>query len=226
MRIGIEINGVLRDTISKFTQIYEKEYLGAEVIETPSQTYTLDLSGNTEEILPLKPFKYEIISEVNSLELENHFSFQSKEELYSFMFEEYVMELFGHAPSTEYTTFNDLNDLYLKIRDNHELIIISDEIGKSKPASLFFLSKFGCLIEKIVFYSNSTINSMWNEIDLLLTSNPNLLLNHPSEKQVIKFETVYNKNVNSEHSILSIKEFENKINEITNVENSERTLLS
>ena len=136
------------------------------------------------------------------------------------------MELFGHAPSTEYTTFNDLNDLYLKIRDNHELVIISDEIGKSKPASLFFLSKFGCLLEKVVFYSNSTINSVWNEIDLLPTSNPNLLLNHPSDKQVIKFETVYNKNVNSEHSILSIKEFENKINEITNVENSERTLLS
>lgn len=226
MRIGIEINGVLRDTIGKFKQIYEKEYLGAEVVESPHQTYSLDSSGNTEEILPLKPFKYEIISEVDSLELENHFSFQSKEELYSFMFEEYVMELFGHAPSTEYTTFNDLNDLYLKIRDNHELVIISDEIGKSKPASLFFLSKFGCLLEKVVFYSNSTINSVWNEIDLLLTSNPNLLLNHPSDKQVIKFETVYNKNVNSEHSILSIKEFENKINEITNVENSERTLLS
>lgn len=226
MRIGIEINGVLRDTIGKFKQIYEKEYLGAEVIETPSQIYSLDSSGNTEEILPLKPFKYEIISEVDSLELENHFSFQSKEELYSFMFEEYVMELFGHAPSTEYTTFNDLNDLYLKIRDNHELIIISDEIGKSKPASLFFLSKFGCLLEKVVFYSNSTINSMWDEIDLLLTANPNLLLNHPSNKHVTKFETVYNKNINSEHSILSIKEFENKINEITNVENSERTLLS
>jgi hypothetical protein len=226
MRIGIEINGVLRDTIGKFKQIYEKEYLGAEVIETPSQIYSLDSSGNTEEILPLKPFKYEIISEVDSLELENHFSFQSKEELYSFMFEEYVMELFGHAPSTEYTTFNDLNDLYLKIRDNHELIIISDEIGKSKPASLFFLSKFGCLLEKVVFYSNSTINSMWDEIDLLLTANPNLLFNHPSDKKVIKFETVYNKNINSENSILSIKEFENKINEITNVENSERTLLS
>ena len=46
---------------------------------------------------------------------------------------------------------------------------------------LFFLSKFGCLIEKIKFYSNSTINSMWDEIDVLLTANPDLLLNIPNE---------------------------------------------
>ena len=219
MRIGIEINGVLRDTIVKFKQIYEKEYLGAEVIEQPSQTYSLDMSGNTEEIGPIEPFKYEIISEVDSLDLGNHFSFQSKEELYSFMFEEYVMELFGHAPSTEYTTFNDLNELYLKIREEHDLIIVSDEIGKSKPASLFFLSKFGCLLEEVKFYSNSTIKSMWDEIDILLTANPDLLLNHPSDKFVIKFDTVYNKNISSEYSVSSIKELEAKLNEITDVKN-------
>ena len=68
MRIGIEINGVLRDTIGKFKQIYEKEYLGSEVIEQPSLTYSLDESGDTTEIEPSKPFKYEILSEVDSLE--------------------------------------------------------------------------------------------------------------------------------------------------------------
>jgi FMN phosphatase YigB (HAD superfamily) len=61
------------------------------------------------------------------------------------------MEIFGHAPSTEMMTFNIFNDLYVSIRDNHDLIIISDEIGKTKPATLFFLSKFGCLSESIVF---------------------------------------------------------------------------
>jgi hypothetical protein len=93
-------------------------------------------------------------------------------------------------------------------------MIVSDEIGKSKPASLFFLSKFGCEIEKIKFYSNSTINSMWNEIDVLLTSNPILLLNHPSDKISIKFETDYNKNINTPHSIKTLKEFEDKLKEL------------
>jgi hypothetical protein len=140
--------------------------------------------------------------------------FRSKEELFNFMYEEYAMELFGHAPSTEMTTFNDLNDVYVKFRDNHELLIVSDEIGKSKPASLFFLSKFGCLLEKVKFYSNSTINSMWDEVDILLTSNPVLLLEHPSDKTLIKFETEYNKQINTTHTISSIKELEMKLKQI------------
>jgi hypothetical protein len=124
------------------------------------------------------------------------------------MYEDYTMELFGHSPSTETLTFNYLNDLYLNLRDENELLIVSDEIGRSKPSSLFFLSKFGCLLEQIVFYSNLTKNSMWNNVDILLTANPDLLLNHPSDKIVVKFNTDYNKHINSEYQISSLSEFE------------------
>jgi hypothetical protein len=121
------------------------------------------------------------------------------------------MEIFGHAQSSEYNTFIDLNEIYISLRDNHDLLIVSDEIGKSKPASLFFLSKFGCQLEKVKFYSNSTINSMWNEIDVLLTANPSLLLDYPSDKTLIKYNTDYNKNVTSEYEINKIKELEEVI---------------
>ena len=63
-------------------------------------------------------------------------------------------------------------------------------------------------MEKVVFYSNSTFNSIWDEFDVLLTGNPNLLLNHPPNKKVIKFETDYNKDINKEHSISKLKELE------------------
>jgi len=205
-RIGIEINGVLRDTIGKFTQLYEKHMI--EEKDDESKTYELDLSGNTEEIKSKEDFKYEIISDVTSLNLMDHFKFNDENELYSFMYEDFAMQIFGHAGSTETFTFNDLNDLYYKYRDNNELLIVSDEMGKSKPASLFFLSKFGSLIEKVKFYSNSTINSMWNEIDVLLTSNPSLLLEKPKDKIVVKYNTNYNKNVDCEYVIDSLKEFD------------------
>ena len=81
-------------------------------------------------------------------------------------------------------------------------------MGKSKPSSLFFLSKFGCQLEKVKFYSNVTINSMWNEIDVLLTSNPTLLLEKPKDKIVIKYNTNYNKNVDCEHEISTLKGFD------------------
>jgi hypothetical protein len=199
MRIGIEMNGVLRDTILKFRQLYEK--------------FNIDLEPELEE--GEEPvFKYEVIEPIDSLDLLNHFTFPSKDEFYSFMYEEHPMEIFGHSPSVEMSTMNDLNEFYYEMRDNHDISIVSDEIGKSKPASLFFLSKFGCLIEKVKFYSESTIDSMWNEIDVLLTANPNLLLNCPKDKKVIKFETEYNKQVDSDLSITTLKELKNKLEEI------------
>jgi hypothetical protein len=199
MRIGIEMNGVLRDTILKFRQLYEK--------------FNIDLEPELEE--GEEPvFKYEVIEPIDSLDLLKHFTFPSKDEFYSFMYEEHPMEIFGHSPSVEMSTMNDLNEFYYEMRDNHDISIVSDEIGKSKPASLFFLSKFGCLIEKVKFYSESTIDSMWNEIDVLLTANPNLLLNCPKDKKVIKFETEYNKQVDSDLSITTLKELKNKLEEI------------
>ena len=62
MRIGIEINGVLRDTIGKFTQLYEKHLI--DEIESNNPTYLMDLSGNTEVTLLDDPFKYEKLSDV------------------------------------------------------------------------------------------------------------------------------------------------------------------
>jgi hypothetical protein len=205
-RIGIEINGVLRDTIGKFTQLYEKHMI--EEKEDGSKTYELDMSGNTEELNQKEDFEYKILNDVTSLNLMDHFSFNDENELYSFMYEDFAMQIFGHAGSTETFTFNDLNEIYHNYRDKNELLIVSDEIGKSKPASLFFLSKFGCLLEKIKFYSNFTINSMWDEIDVLLTSNPQLILEKPKDKIVVKYNTTYNKNVEADYEIEKLKEFD------------------
>lgn len=194
MRIGVEINGVLRDTLKKISEVYEKWY-----IENPYK--------DDEE-------KGEIYSELESLDIMKHLKFKDEDELYNFLYKEYTMEIFGHSGSVEYNGMNDLNDFYLDMREIHDIIIVSDEIGKSKPASLFFLSKFGCLIENVKFYSESTINSLWSSVDILLTANPNLLLNHPNSMTVIKYETTYNKDIESTHTITTIKDLKSKIEQI------------
>jgi hypothetical protein len=195
MRIGIEINGVLRDTLKKIQQEYEKWY-----IDNPFKEET--------------EFKYEVISDLTTLNIREHLSFPTDDDLYDFLYNEHTMEIFGHSGSVEMSTFQDFNEFYIEMRDEYDIIIVSDEIGKSKPASLFFLSKFGCLVENYKFYSEVTINSMWNSIDVLLTANPNLLLNHPTNKQVIKFNTTYNSSVKVDYEISSMKELKNKIKEI------------
>ena len=207
-KIGIEINGVLRDTITKFIQLYEKNMIEENETENNLKTFDIDMSGNTDLVIEEENFKYEIKNEVTSLNLMNHFSFRNEDELYSFTYEDFAMQIFGHAGSSETFTFNDLNEIYLKYRDNNELLIVSDEMGKSKPASLFFLSKFGCQLEKVKFYSNTTINSMWDEVDVLLTSNPNLILEKPKDKIVVKYITNYNKNIKSDYEIEKLKDFD------------------
>ena len=195
MKIGIELNGVLRDTLKKIQQEYEKWYI--------------ENTLNEDE-----EFQYEVISDLTSLNISDHLKFKDKDELYDFLYKEHTMEIFGHAGSVEISGMMDFNEFYLDMRDNHDILIVSDEIGKSKPASLFFISKFGCLVESVRFYSESTINSLWDSVDILLTANPKLLLNHPENKTVIKFDTVYNSDIKTEHSISSIKEFKTKIDEI------------
>lgn len=218
MKIGIDVNGVLRDTILKFDLVYQKNLIEKKDEEFLGQTFELDLSGNTSLIESEESnFEYKKISEVTSLNLQNHYSFQSDEELFSFLYEDFAMEIFGHSPSTEMTTFNVLNDIYFKFRDEFELTIVSNEIGKSKPSTLFFLSKFGCLLEKVIFYSESTKNNMWNEVDILLTSNPELLLDKPENKIVVKYNTNYNKQIESKYEINSISEFSEIIKKIKNV---------
>ena len=219
-KIGIEINGVLRDTISKFTELYEKHLVDNHFNESTDKTYEIEFSGDTDEVIELNEnvevnnFEYKVLSPVTSLDLGSHFSFPSKDDLYSFMYEEYTMELFGHAPSTEMLSFNLLNDIYYNLRDTYDLMIVSDEIGRSKPSSLFFLSKFGCLVEKVFFYSEITKNDMLNEVDILLTANPDLLLNKPDNKIIIKFITDYNKNIKSEYEISSLSDLELTIKKI------------
>lgn len=195
MRIGIEINNVLRDTLGKIEQVYNRWYV----------------ENSFEDELD---FDYEIISPLTSLDIKSHLKFKDDDHLYDFIYKEHTMEIFGHAGSMDMSTMMDFNDFYNEMRDEHEIIIVSDEIGKSKPASLFFLSKFGCLVETVKFYSESTKNQMWDSVDVLLTANPDLLLNKPENKIIIKYKSTYNSEIKVDYEIESLKELKQKITEI------------
>jgi len=191
MRIAIDIDGVLRDTFTKIEQIYQKYFIDE-----------LELVDDD--------FNYEIITPYDTPEYSNHFKFKTDEEYLSFMYEEFAMEIFGHSPSTEMSTFYDLNDLIVKYKDNVKFLLISKQVSKTKPATLFFVSKFGCEIEKIVFYNQLTKDEVWNEFDVLITANPDLLL-QKDNKTLIKYETSYNLKIESDITISDLKGLDKKI---------------
>jgi hypothetical protein len=63
------------------------------------------------------------------------------------------------------------------------------------------------LLEKVIFFGEITKNNMWNNVDILLTADPSLLLDQPVGKKVIKYNTPYNKHIELEYEISSLSEF-------------------
>jgi hypothetical protein len=193
-RVAIEVDGVLRDTFAKLEQIYQK--------------YLIDELELVDE-----DFKFEIKKPFDTKDFTNNFVFKTEEEYFTFVYEEFAMEIFGHSPSSELTTFIDLKDLQIGYQNEIEWVLISEQIGKTKPATLFFISKFGCDVDKVVFFNKKTIDKIWNEFDILVASSPNLLSNTDT-KPTIKYERTYNSNIDVEHTITNLKELESTLKKI------------
>jgi len=204
MKIAFDLNGVIRDVFLKTEQVYTKFYLEEKDEDVVSE-YNED-TEQWEESSGKDSFDYGLNLPVTSMDLINHFKFETPEELYNFFYIDFPMNIFGHSPSISGNTFNILNDLYVDYRDNNEIYIISDEIGKSKPATLFFLSKYGCLIENIKFYSKSTLGDTFSEFDIIITSNPDFLSKEDVNKKIIKINTTYNQEYDADFILDDISE--------------------
>jgi len=193
-RIAIEIDGVLRDTYEKIDQLYQKFFIDElELVD--------------------EDFQYEIKKPFDTDNIRNHFAFKTDEEYYSFMYEEFIMQIFGHAPSTELSTFLDFSKIIKNYKNKIEFILVGEQVGKTKPATLFFIAKFGCEIDKIIFYNKNNIDRIENEFDILLAASPSLIEFY-KDKTTIKYETSYNSNINSEITISELKELELTLNNI------------
>jgi len=215
MKIAIDLNGVIRDIFLKSEQVYTKYFL-----EEGSNEINSYYDSEKEEWvskLDNDDFEYGLNLPVTSMNLIEHFKFKNNEDLYDFFYIDFPMQIFGHSPSISANTFNILNDLYINLRDENEITIISDEIGKSKPATLFFLSKYGCLIENINFYSKITIEKIYDSFDIIVTSNPDLLLLDSIDKKIIKVKTTYNSEFKSEYEINDISELQTVLNTINKI---------
>jgi len=175
MEIFISIDGVLRNTIQKFDYHYNEAYLADDV-----------------ELEEDNKFEYGVVEPIQNDNLLNSYKFESKDEFEFFLFMEYPIEIFGHAGLSYSTTFTDLHKLLYENQEHNFTLIGLDELGKAKPATLFFLSKNGFLGNNITFSKSDDINKLWDKCDIWITDNKHIIDLCPKEKTVIKFNTTYN----------------------------------
>lgn len=171
------MDGVLRNTIQKFDYHYNEAFFNSDVIIEEEEK---------------NDFEYGITEPIQNDNLLNSYKFQSKEEFENFIFIEYPIEIFGHAGLSYSTTFTDLHKLLFDNPDHNFTLVGLDELGKAKPASLFFLSKNGFLGNNIKFIRSVDIKDHWNNCDMWITDSKNILDMCPENKIAIKFNTTYN----------------------------------
>ena len=186
MEIFISIDGVIRNTIQKFDYHYKDAYIDS------------DLEDNT--------FEYGITEPIENDNLYNSYKFQSVDEFEYFLFIEYPIEIFGHAGLSYSTTFTDLNGMIYNNKQHNFTIIGLDELGKAKPASLFFLSKNGFLGNNIKFSTTDNITNLWEKCDMWITDNINVIKACPENKIVYKFNTPYNQHFTNNLEISKLTE--------------------
>jgi hypothetical protein len=181
MKIGITINEVLRDFIGQLAYTYNK-YIDE-----------LDITND----------------DVTNFNLIEFFKFDSIDNFNRFLYIEAPLEIFGHADQLSDGLMTHFNTFLTDIEDDeeHEIILISREVEKSIPSTLFFLSKTGCRAKNLKFVTNYT--QKWDDVDVLITANPETLESKPNNKISIKVKSSYNANIASDYEVDSILDFIN-----------------
>jgi hypothetical protein len=224
LKLGIDINEVLRNRWLNFDRFYADEF-GEEGI--PTQPYQYDLFNtykweDSEEInkylneeLPdnISPFEY-VVDEKTGEAPVDAFAFKkekklvtAKEKFNRFMYEDYLFEIHGSSPVMYKGIDLHLQEFYKKYKDIVDIHIVSKENWFTIPPTLFFLSK---IMPRIKHYNLVETNEeIWDEVDILITSDPDILKSKiPEGKKLIKISRPYNTDIKLKKTIEVIQVFD------------------
>lgn len=180
-KIRISLNEVVRDFIGQMIYTYDK------YIQQTDLTHT----------------------EITDFNFEKHFEFESLNHMNKFIYSEASLELFGHADVTDKNVGNSLNEFILDMIDEgHTIEIVSREVDKAIPSTLFFLSKIICKSPNINFVKDNI--DEWGDADILITANPVALANKPEGKISVMIKAPYNSESDADLVLGSVMELFNR----------------
>jgi len=214
MRIGISVNGVLRDFFGRIEDIHTKYFNPEDGQEVRVKDYDLEkwIWFPKEEIVrkemefnPNFDMKEFLADENSDSQLVDVVDDEITVE--DFVYDKCCLEIFGYANEIIDGAVQSINELELHLKmagKKHNIIITSREAGRSVPSTLFFLSKTGCMIQDIKFTMGTT--DCWEHVDIMITDHPEILNSKPEGKKVIKVEKPFNQEITSDYTIKSVKE--------------------
>lgn len=222
--IGIDINEVLRSRSLQFDRYFVEEF-GEENIVNPDQPYKFDLRNDyiwedgdetieyLNEDLPdnISPLDYQIDEKTGKAPVDD-FAFRketvrvtAEEKFKRFLYQDYLLEIHGTAPPLYKDLAKDLEKFFVTYKDQFDIVIISKENWFTIPPTLFFLSKLMPRIKQFIFVD--TDEEVWNKVDILITTDPELLASKPKGKSVVKLTRPYNGDSSAELEAFQVIEF-------------------
>jgi hypothetical protein len=209
MKIGVCIDGVLRNFLGRVEEVHEK-YFPPKEGETEIEVLDYDLEKwltFPEEEVKQSEMEFnpdfneeEFMSSSEEVVLEKKIDKTTVEE---FLYEKCTLEIFGYANEEISSGVDTLNNLILE-NPEYEFYLISREVGLSVPSTLFFLSKTKCMVQNIKFIKE--FKSFWDFVDVGITDRPEIIKSKPKNKVCVKVNKNYNNSYDSDFTIKSIKE--------------------
>ena len=216
LKIGIEINEVLRARWLQFDRFYAQEF-GEEGI--PKEPYVYDFfkhykwEDRVESIKVLKepedmpedinPLDYQLETENGEapadfalFKLPEEIKLSAREVYNRFMYEDFVYEIFACSPIMYKGMDLHIKQFYEKYKDFLEFTVYSVENQFSIPSTLFFLSKMTSRFSNYKFVENPI--DMLNDVDIFITTDPEVLSHGQFlDRKIIKLHRPYNEKLTS-----------------------------
>jgi hypothetical protein len=156
-RIGIVLDGAIRNLGSKVVMTFARRFPEREI---------------TGEMNPYKPFNHLPLGE---------------DELVEFVCDS-ALEVYGKAELAYPNAIRDMNQMIQMLEaDGYEIVLISREWHKVRPATLFFLSECGAEVSNIKFVRSYA--DAWDYCDGLVFANKEILETMPDNKDAYIINT-------------------------------------
>lgn len=170
IRIGIELNGIVRDINTQILKYYVKD---------------IDKGFDDTKV------------DKNVLNVANSLDFGSKKKREEFIYVDYPYEIFGCAKTCERNLAVNINNWIYEFsnieNEDYELVFFStNEDALTIQSTYYFLSKIGCRVREMHFPKDGA--DMWKICDVIITTNERIVKKKPEGKVSI----LINKNDNED----------------------------
>ena len=80
------------------------------------------------------------------------------------------------------------------------------DLGRFMKSTLWFLAKYGVVVDEIIFYTIKQIDYVWSLTDVFITADIDIIEKKPSNKKIIVIDKPYNTSLDCELRINTLKD--------------------